>query len=227
MSAILKPYDNISIDTTSDDTLTPASALRLHSVAAKKIFYCFCGRNAWYATWVQIYSPDCMHLTIESAKEHAERKRVQGSVFYIEELPALELDAGPYRIYLTQINSSCPLKEYRCDAVRKHLRFDQNFIGGARDRYLVLGASVERAVLSFNYDSRFWLSEQPPQNSIMFLYTKGEIPGARLTTTPLKAWVSSSVGNNYYLNWHRKDSKRSGRSVLRITKQAGLGGRAV
>ncbi len=50
--------------------------LTLKNVKAVKIFYCFYGRNAWYTTWVQKYSENCMHSSLESAKEFAEANRV-------------------------------------------------------------------------------------------------------------------------------------------------------
>lgn len=222
MSTILNPYSGIKFDAMFDDTIGDPDARRLRCVAATKIFYCFYGRNAWHSTWVQKYSTDCMYLTAESAQAHAERKRVQGSVFYVTELPAIELDVGSFRVFITQINTSCPLREYRCKAVKTSAAAGKQLIEGARDQYLDFGASLQGAVLSFNHDSRFWVTRQPSENSVMVLYTAGSVPSEPLRTTPLKAWKSSSVGKYYYLNWARLKANVSGRSVLRIFKQSGF-----
>ncbi len=206
MSAVLGLYDEIRNDLES---------LRVEVVRASKIFYCIYGRNAWHSTWVQKYTNDCMHLTLDSAKKLAEARRVQGSVFTIKELPALVIEVGSHRIFVTQINSRCPLREYR--------HFDVDRFPGrtTRDCYLKVGEDLHTAVSSFVPWSKFWVVEQPPRNSIMLLYSSGEMRFEPLRTTPLVAWRSESDGPSYLLRWQRMASDVSGRSVLRIARHVG------
>lgn len=221
MKYVLKPFNITNLYTLfSQDEILGVSAT-IKKIKASKIFYCFSGRNAWYSTWAQKYSLYCMHLSIESAKRHAEERRVQGSVFYIQELPALELGTGDRRIFVTQINSSCPLREYRTRAVRKRPRSGKDLIDGARECYIEVGASLEGAVLSFDYDSRFWVTEQPWQNSVMVLEADNATPSESLKSRLLKRWRSKSFGSSYRLNWSLiQRSTVSGRSVLRIYRQS-------
>lgn len=57
---------------------------------AVKLFYVIYGRNAWNDTWITRYFDGCMNPTFDTAKKTSEEKRVQGSVFYISEIPALQ-----------------------------------------------------------------------------------------------------------------------------------------
>ena len=220
MSAILDHIDNLKFESASNSP--PSSRLRVREIKAVKIYYCYYGRNAWHSTWIQRYSPSCMHLTIDSAQDHAERKRTQGSVFYIEELPSLEINVGPYRVYITQINENCPLREYRIEAVRSSAPVGKRKIENAQNRYLKFGVNAENLLLSFAHDSRFWINTQPSSNSVMILYTGENIKAAPLKTTKLNFWKSQSVGKYYYLSWSSRKGRISQRSVLRLIKQCGF-----
>lgn len=219
MTAVLKLLDTIQ-DEVLAGKLPPPSEVRINSIRPIKMFYCLYGRNAWHSTWVQKYSTGCMHLKIESAKMHAENRRVQGSVFYIKEMPALEIDVGPYRAFITQINNPCPLREYRINALRERPPPGMNLIKNARDCYLKFGVQLSALVLSFAHDSRFWTTPQPFRNSVMVLYNSHKIEAEPLKSTKLKGWESNSAGKDYRLWWSSKTSKVSQASVLRITRQA-------
>lgn len=172
MSEILRQIDNLKFDRILDPKLPDPSTLRLRQVEAVKIYYCLYGRNAWHSTWIQRYSENCMHLTFASAKSHAEAKRVQGSVFYIKELPALQFTTGKYRVLITQINSTCPLREYSPSARRKDVIYGKTKIHDSRENYLTFGAPMEGLILSFSHDSRFWITLQSSINSVIILYAK-------------------------------------------------------
>lgn len=79
------------------------------SVSSIRLYYLHDGRNAWWSTWVQRYGQDCMFASMSMACEQAEHRRVQGSVFYILEVPAL-LFLGPgFNMAIAEINTDCPL----------------------------------------------------------------------------------------------------------------------
>ena len=58
-------------------------------VDVARVFYLQYNRNAWNSTWIGRYYPDTVSFSAESLKKVAERRRVQGSVFSIRELPCL------------------------------------------------------------------------------------------------------------------------------------------
>src|SRR5947208_11890730 len=85
----------------------------LIGVGAVKMYFCSTGRNAWHGM-INRYGPvRCMHNTLTGAQQFAENQRVQGSVFYIEELPTLLLiEQDFFCVLVTQINTKHPLKDY-------------------------------------------------------------------------------------------------------------------
>jgi len=80
---------------------------------AVKVYFLIYGRNAWNTTWIQKYSTGCMHSSLSAAKLAAEKKRVQGSVFSIEELPAIQFINPERSIIITEINNPSTLNLYR------------------------------------------------------------------------------------------------------------------
>lgn len=182
--------------------------LTLQNIKAVKIFYCFYGRNAWYTTWVQKYTENCMHSSLESAKEFAEENRVSGSVFYIEELPALFLEGGYYPVLVTQINQANPLKGYSSKLHKNNL--------------LILNVPIKDAILSFDYNSPFWKLPQQKNDSVILLYSKLAPQFEYLKTTKLRTWKSESFGGKYCLSWNLLESRVRQSSLLRIYKQSGF-----
>lgn len=222
MNSAFRRIEDLEIDGILNPDIKDPEELKLRGVRAVKIYYCFYGRNAWHSTWVQKYYKDCMHSNLESAKRFAERNRVQGSVFYIKELPALLFDGGNYPVLVTQINERCPLREYSAKALREDVSIGSEKIEGYRNNYLTFGAPMNGVILSFEHDSRFWKTQQPLKNSVILLYTKTEFESVELKTTKLKAWKSSSLGKDYCLSWNPINSRVSQSSVLRLYNQSGF-----
>jgi hypothetical protein len=82
------------------------------SIYIKKIYYLVTGRNAWHSTWVQHFYKRCISTECRELEGDAEKKREAGTVFYIEELPALCLELNSGCFILTEINTHYPLKDY-------------------------------------------------------------------------------------------------------------------
>jgi hypothetical protein len=74
-----------------------------------KLVYVWRGRNTWsgWGTWYYKRSSFCADLT--SARHVAERNRVQGTRWYLRELPACLLTGQRYSLLLTEINTDYPL----------------------------------------------------------------------------------------------------------------------
>ena len=62
------------------------------SISVKKIYYLVTGRNAWHSTWVQHFYKKCISTEIKELERDSVKRRKAGTVFYIEELPALCLE---------------------------------------------------------------------------------------------------------------------------------------
>jgi len=205
-------------------SLTNPEKLKLRYIDVIKIYYCFYGRNAWHSTWVQKYYENCMHSSIESAKRFAERNRVQGSVFYIKELPALFIESGEYPIIITQINEDCPLREYSAVALKDSIESGQLKINGFKNNYLSFGSSLQGLILSFKPNSRFWRIPQKIDNSVILLYSEVNTEYQPLNKNKLKSWKSASIGSKECLAWIGIDNNVNQKSILSLYNESGFNG---
>lgn len=174
----------------------------LEEVRMCSLYYLHNGRNAWHSTWVKQYSEGCMHSDERSAKESVERKRTQGSVFYISQLPALLFRSKSGLLAVTEINTLHPFSGYSANAVSKLNAPGTNLIDGALDCYIVTGAPMLGVALSFQQNSRFWSRRPPPRNSVI-------VVGTEETSTVFSSmehygsttFRSYSNGSAYLLGW--------------------------
>ena len=75
----------------------------LKGISRGLLYYVHTGRNAWHSNWVTQYANGCMHTTLESAKEYAEKRRTRGTVFYIKQLPCLVFRSKDTCVLVTEI----------------------------------------------------------------------------------------------------------------------------
>lgn len=180
---------------------------RVKRVAARKIYYCVEGRNAWWATWVQRYSEGCMHFSFSDAAAYVEESRTQGSVFYIIELPALIVESDRICLAFTQINCDSPLVGYSANALKNVVIPFRKRVEGVRNNYLQRGALLDGVFLSFEYDSRFWRSPPPPYDSVVRLISLCALESFEaLPKDQLMAYKSRSIGSKYALEWEAEKS---------------------
>lgn len=191
----------------------------LRGVEACLIYYCAYGRNAWHSTWTSRYTHDCMHPSFRSAQLFAEQSRKQGSVFYIQALPALKLKAEGRVFLITQINERKPLREYSADALRESPGEDVK-PNDRRDNYLTSGAPLNGVLSSFSCNSRFWGNRQPQSNSVIVLIQKGQDSFSSFSQAELRLWKSISVGVNYYMNWDSIKNEVDGSAILGLVDNA-------
>jgi len=89
-----------------------------------RIFFFSEGRNAWNWSWSQTYpGDDAFSLTFEQSKQKIENRRIQGSTWWIEELPACVFSGTQYSLIVTEINTETPLRDY------VNITFDNPTIG--------------------------------------------------------------------------------------------------
>lgn len=92
---------------------------KIISCVAARIFFFYAGRNAWNSTWVHVHpAGNAFGLTADEAKEKVERERVQGSTWWIDELPACVFSGKEYTLLLTEINSVNPLSNCLTTPIR-------------------------------------------------------------------------------------------------------------
>jgi len=186
----------------SESSFAKLARSKVKSVEAAYLYYLFQGRNAWHSTWITQYAEGCMHSDLDSAKATAERRRTQGSVFYIAEMPSLVFRSASGVIAVTQINSASPLSGYSANAMTDRLPTGVAKVRGARDCYISKGAPMLGAALSFDQQSRFW-RERPPRHNAVILVASEE---AKLLLSPVSSSKPSSVrsysnGSVYRLGW--------------------------
>lgn len=179
-----------------------------------KLYYVHDGRNAWYATWVQRYLDGCMHTTLDSAKDYAESLRVQGSVFYIYEKPALVIEADEIVLAVTQINCTDVLAGYSATAVGEDVGFGRKKIANVANNYLRRGRSLEGAFLSFDADSRFWRSS--PTGSVIRVFGRTTLKAFEPVPDRCRGYQSFSNGSYYRLGWSERSNEVRSASLRRL-----------
>ena len=173
---------------------------RISEVRAVKVYYVTSGRNAWHSTWVKRYSPGCMHVSIDTAKEQSERMRKQGSVFVIREQPAVAGISTVGAVIATQINTPRPLAAYSQSALSG--AYPAPTLESATDNYLVKGAPMLGFAQTFEWGSQFWRARQPVRDSIFLLaLNRRDVELEALSKAKSNEFVSRSVGPKFYFHW--------------------------
>lgn len=190
---------------------------KVESITASLLYYVFTGRNAWHSTWITRYTENCLHVSLELAKKHAETKRTQGTVFSIKELPAIIFRSSSGCLAVTQINSFNPLAGYSLNAITPNVEPGLTKIDGALDNYICREAPMLGVALSFSPESRFWLTKPSLTNSIITIATDdSSVSFAELPDCELSIRTSFSHGGDHYLSWTKKNSGILKAGVRRI-----------
>ncbi|MBB5271252.1 hypothetical protein HNQ70_001256 [Quisquiliibacterium transsilvanicum] len=205
----------------------------VESIATGKIYYLGSGRNAWHSTWSMRYYPDAFHITQADAKHAAEKRRTQGAVFYVSELPALVLVTRYSKYVITQINTGTPLLEYRHSLALEPAAGASVRLSGVTCP-VAIGFPVGNAIDSFRADSAHWRHRPPKQNSVLIMravrtqnarfngkdyhliesYKDAEIDpliGA------VRRWSSFPRGENRSLGWIQAKPRVHAESVLALS----------
>jgi len=175
----------------------------VREVKVVRLYYVTTGRNAWWSTWITRYSPGCMHSTLDSAKSFCESCRVQGTVFYIDELPSLAFLAPERSLLISEINTDKFLGRLNLALLR--------------DITTVLPVStmtLHQMIHVFRPESPLWPSSYPREDSAILSFCPQPDTLREVTPTEeLSSWASSSSGPNYYLDWSNRPFAKD-RSVL-------------
>jgi len=163
-----------------------------------------------------------MHSCLKSAKDFVEKKRVQGSVFNIREMPGIAFRSSAGDIVVTQINTGEPLSLY---STKEH--YQPAHIAALNkdltlDSYVNLGVPFYEVAKSFSWWSKFWSSQPPLANSVIVLATRDS--GAEYSNDiqdDFKAYVSYSNGTRYRLGWRTMSATISAEPIKRILLHGG------
>lgn len=164
---------------------------KVFSCTAGRIFYFYAGRNAWNWTWVQKYpGSTAFNFTLDEAKVKIEQQRVQGSTWWIEELPAFLLSGKEYSLLITEINTDKPLSNYTNAEIK--------------------GLSIRDIANSFT---------PIKPDSVVRLICSSELK-MDTSNKALKRYKSISEGGGYRLYWsQRDDSQYIPKSIQLIAKR--------
>ena len=164
---------------------------QLAGMQAVRLFHLWDGRNAWHSTWNE-HGIDDIFLSMSDAKKSAERRRRQGSVFFIREHPALLFRGTSASLVVTDLRSYSPLRGYSWKALRT---LDE----GTSLAQVRLGAALLDVARSFDYHSPFW-RYRSYHLADRFVLDQPPIDCAPLRRR-LKVWKSMSWGGGYSLAW--------------------------
>ena len=162
------------------------------------LYHVYTGRNAWHSTWINRYNGECMHASRREAELYAETLRKEGTVLYIQELPALVVRSKAGCLIATQINTDSPLRVYK-----PYFKMD----GGTAENpewgihWLHKDTDLCRIADSLRPTSSWWSVRPPAQDSVIVLAS--EKPFCQFDRIPDQPTLfrSFSTGSDYWLGW--------------------------
>ena len=192
-----------------------ASSL-IKRVFETKIYHIFRGRNAWHSTWVEHYFEGCMHADLQSAMDQVEAMRKPGSVFTIEQMPAISFQSAKGQSLVTEIDNPVPLSLW---AKTKRGKSTEHRLNQDCCRLEQFMSKLRRIHSIFNAlgDSSVFIGRLPYYSEKIFVLgtlnaiSPGEDCGRRF-----KQWESSSVGANFFLKWSENTANLSGKAVRQV-----------
>jgi len=91
------------------------------SVRAVAVHFLSFGRNAWNATWITRYRPGDFLRDGRVVDAQVEVRRSPGTVFYLEVLPAIQINYGARKFLVAEINTNQPFSRLNLDQARYSL----------------------------------------------------------------------------------------------------------
>lgn len=167
----------------------------VESVRPVRLYYAYWGRNAWWSTWITRYNNGCIHTSSESARLFCEPKRVQGTVFYVNYLPALAFLSGKKALLVSEINTVDPLA-----------RLDRTSLAKIVQTLGVSSMTLEQFLRIFRAESGLWPAAFRRENSVFCTFCENASTLEDLTDTneTSATLTSSSVGPRYHLQWSER-----------------------
>jgi hypothetical protein len=166
----------------------------IREVRPVALYFATNNRNAWHSTWISGFESHCMHHTIASAKAYCERRCGQGTVFSIEQMPALAVIGADCTLAITEINTDKILQ-----------RLSLKTFGTAIDGLARTSMTVRTMVNMLNPESQLWPVSYPRTNSAILVFSHTpELLAELRQGHQLYSWKSRSAGAQYRLGWIQK-----------------------
>lgn len=186
---------------TLGDLTASERRMSVFKVLPVKIYCVYRGRNAWNETWAEHYLRAAFHRTFAQAQMTAENQRTQGSVFTIQEWPALCFLAKTRSLVVIELGQELPFLNFSAAALE--LVFDRKTgvmkHRDTRDRPLRKGCRFEKVIEVFERMSSHW--HERPNFIASELFCIPQASWQTLEECQMKAWRSIPAGSNYLLRW--------------------------
>lgn len=178
----------------------------VRSIDIVKTYYVWTGRNAWWSTWSTRYSPGCFHRDLESAKTFCENQRIQGTVFYIDELPSLAILAPERTLVVSEINTNHFLA-----------RYDVKRLASITTALPVSSMTLKQFWYLFRIESALWPADYPKFNSAFVSFDKNPEPLEKIDKKQeVSSYSSNSTGPNYCLGWRSRPFEKNRTTLYAI-----------
>jgi len=167
-------------------------------VKAVKLYFVSTQRNAWHRVTVRHYAEGCMHSSFDSAKGYCEGKRKQGTVFCVDDLPALAFCSGTRAVVVTEID---------LDHGNLFERLDQRFLKRITEVIPVPLMSLEQVARAFHAASPLWIPPYPRRDSAIAVFSNSaESLELLQDRDAMLSRRSHASGAHYRLRWHEYPS---------------------
>ncbi|MER7333649.1 MULTISPECIES: hypothetical protein [unclassified Micromonospora] len=181
----------------------------LIGIAPKRVTLLLEGRNAWHSTWIRSYEGSAaMFSEQRSARDAAERRRKQGSVFYVFDTPALLLFGVRTNCVVTDFHQDDPFQGF---AGFRQPTYDP-WLGW---RGILPGVSVRTAAASIGPERSMWEDRRLSRHS----FIRGSVGDGREIADvedELVSVSSFSQGSAYRLGWRKREQRYSTTGVNRV-----------
>ncbi|MET8832760.1 hypothetical protein ABZV78_02415 [Micromonospora sp. NPDC004540] len=181
----------------------------LVGIVPKRVTLLLEGRNGWHSTWIRSYQGDAAMFSDQaSARDAAERRRKQGSVFYVFDTPALLLFGVRTNCIVTDFHQDDPFHRF---AGFQQPTYDP-WLGW---RGILPGVSLQTAAASIGPERSMWENRSLSQHS----FIRGSVDDGREIADmedELVSVSSFSQGSAYRLGWHKREQRYSTTGANRV-----------
>ena len=179
--------------------------MRAEEVRAVRMFLVHRGRNAWHTTWSLRYLPGYMHLSLESAKSHAERERKQGNVFYVVEIASLAAISDGKAILISELNESDAFSGVSSDELQR-----------LNELVRLKSLAFDQILTVLRHGTIVW-TQRSKDSEVVSLYSESVTELQPLTLeSQLLRHQSQSAGPTYLLQWSSESSTYSTAALLKL-----------
>ena len=175
----------------------------LLTVTPAVVYVLIRGRNAWHSTWVTNYKgTGAVYLTLDEAKRAAEKQRVQGSVFYIRQVPAVALNSREGTVVMVEFHSDTCFGNW------------DSTLGA---KALTIGTPMSVVIAALGRDGT-WRAPLPSRHSYITVKAAWNAVESMHASRRFTRWASQSQGPRIHLTWDAYDGGKSRSGVNAVIR---------